>query len=174
MKHIVMTACAALACAAAVPAFAHIVVTPSEASAGSYARLAFAVGHGCRGSPTTRIEVIIPDGVLVAKPAPKRGWRLHLTKAKLAVPARSHGQAQTERVERISWSGGPLDDQYYDEFVVLAKLPDATGTVLFPVVQTCEQGRNHWSLPPGKTSDDRSVGPAPAVRLAPAAPPHAH
>ncbi|MFP5407188.1 MAG: YcnI family protein [Gammaproteobacteria bacterium] len=168
MHRTIGSALTALALSGALPAVAHVVVDPAQAAAGSYTRLAFGVGHGCRGSATNRIEIGIPEGVLIAKPTPKRGWRLHLTKTKLAAPVAQHGHSQTERVSKIAWSGGPLDDEYYDQFVMLVKMPDATSRILFPVTQTCEQGRSEWRLPPGQRSEDPAVGPAPAVQVIPA------
>ena len=164
------SALAALALSTALPALAHVVVDPTEAPAGSYTRLAFRVGHGCHGSATTRIEVSIPDSVMIARPSPKRGWRLHLAKAKLAAPSDHQGHVQSERVTRISWSGGPLDDQYYDEFVMLVKMPDTPSRILFPVLQTCEQGRSERRLPAGQHSNDPAIGPAPSVQVTPAIP----
>jgi uncharacterized protein YcnI len=170
MNRSVAPALAALALSAALPAVAHVVVEPVQAAAGRYTRLAFGVGHGCRGSATNRIEVGIPEEVLIARPTPKRGWRLHLTKAKLPAPIAQHGHSRTERVSKITWSGGPLDDEYYDQFVVLVKMPDATSRILFPVTQTCEHGRSEWRLPPGQRSEDPAVGPAPSVQVTPATP----
>ncbi len=171
MNRIVAPAPAALALSAALsaalPAAAHVVVDPTQAPAGSYTRIAFGVGHGCRGSATNRIEVGIPEGVLIAKPTPKRGWRIHLTKAKLATPTVQHGHTQAERVSKITWSGGPLDDEYYDQFVMLVKMPDVPSRILFPVTQTCEHGRSEWRLPGGPRSEDPAVGPAPAVQVTP-------
>ena len=55
------TMAAALALGAA-PAFAHVTVSPSVATAGSYTVLTVSVPHGCDGSPTTKVSIKIPDG----------------------------------------------------------------------------------------------------------------
>ena len=57
-------------------AFAHIVLAVREAPAGSYFKAVFQVPHGCEGAATTGIQVDLPDGIVVAKPAPNPGWQL--------------------------------------------------------------------------------------------------
>ncbi len=49
---------------AAAPASAHVTVTPTVASAGSYTVLTVALSHGCDGSSTTQLDVQIPEEIL--------------------------------------------------------------------------------------------------------------
>lgn len=161
---------AVLACAAAGGAQAHVVLDVREAPAGSYYKGVFRVGHGCGYSATVSISVSIPPGILSVRPQPKPGWRIAIEKEPLAHAAHHHGHEVTERVARVTWTGGPLPDAYFDEFALQMKLPDTApdGVLHFPVLQKCEEGERDWAgIPPaGKTSRDVK-SPAPALRLTP-------
>ena len=81
----------------------------------------------------------------------------------------------TDGVTEISWSGGKLPDDWYDEFVFqgfLAGDLDPAKPMYFPVVQECEQGVHRWiEIPaPGKSSSDYPE-PAPVLNLLPGAGP---
>ena len=64
----------ALATLAASPAAAHVTLEKRQAPVGSYYKAVFAVPHGCAGSPTVKLRVQIPEGVIGIKPMPKPGW----------------------------------------------------------------------------------------------------
>ncbi|WP_075795499.1 YcnI family copper-binding membrane protein [Massilia putida] len=150
-------------------AHAHITIAPASAPAGAYQTIVFKVGHGCDGSATTGITVLLPDGV-TAKPMPKPGWTINLVEGKLATPLQIHGKTITSAVREIAWRGGPLPDAYYDEFTLQAKLPDLPARYVFKVGQQCEKGRTDWS-----DVDPASKTPAPVLEVMPAAmPPHHH
>lgn len=160
---------------------AHTVLEYPVATAGQSYKASFKVSHGCGHSPTRQIVVDIPAGVQGAKPMPKAGWRLEVTRDKLAQPYTSHGRSITEDVTRISWTAKTDEDMlpsgHYDEFVLLGTLPAQSGMMYWPVQQLCEQGRNDWTeipKPGQKLSDLKS--PAAALELMPraAAAGHAH
>ena len=152
----------------ALPAAAHITLETRDYPADSTAKLVLKVPHGCEGAPTTSLRVRIPDNVLNVKPQPKAGWQLATVKGKLTTPITGdHGETITESVREIQWSGGRLDDGFYDEFVFRAKLPDQPGaTIYIPVVQECEKGVNRWIETPeaGKNRRDYK-NPAPELHL---------
>ena len=131
----------------AAPAGAHVTLENRQASVGSYYKAVFAVPHGCAGSPTVKIRVQIPEGVIGVKPMPKPGWTLETVKGKYAVEYENHGRKISEGVKEVVWSGGKLADDNYDEFIVV-DLPDwrfkAEHHAVFPVVQECEQGVSRW------------------------------
>lgn len=162
---------AAMICAATAVAQAHVVLDIREAVAGSYFKSAFRVGHGCSGSGTVSITVTLPMGTMSVRPQFKPGWRIEIEREPLAEPMQGyHGKVITDRIARVTWTGGLLPDAYFDEFGLQMKLPaSAPGDVLhFPVLQKCEQGARDWAEipPPGKTSRDMT-SPAPALRLLP-------
>jgi hypothetical protein len=136
---------AALGCAAlAAPASAHVVLVQKQAPAGSYYRAQFMVGHGCEGSATVSVQVDIPEGVPVARPQPKAGWVLSYETGPLAELAMVHGKPKTEGIRRVTWTGGPLPDEQYEEFGMMLFLAKP-GRLHFRVLQTCEKGANDWA-----------------------------
>jgi uncharacterized protein YcnI len=166
-----MVAGALLALAGGGPALAHVTVEPSSATAGAYVRTALRVPHGCSGAATTGISVEIPEGIFTARPMPKPGWRLTIERRRLAEPVRNpHGREMEEEVARITWQGGPLPDEQYDEFVLMLQVPNEPGgTLVLPVTQSCEGGRaDAWveRPAPGQSAHDLPR-PAPAIRLTP-------
>jgi len=162
---------AALAALLAAPATAHVTLDPPAAAAGSYLRAAFRVPHGCAGAATERLVVTLPEGVLAARPQPKPGWTLALRMRPLEVPvSNGHGGMTTETIAEIAWSGGPLEDAHYDEFVVMLRLADQPGQMLhLPAVQHCAGGATAaWAeVPePGRRVSEYRF-PAPSLRLLP-------
>jgi len=159
-------ALAALAALAALPARAHVAADPAEAPAGSYQAIRFRVGHGCGEAATTALRIELPAELAQARPQPKPGWTLTLTRD----PPPPGGEARTAAV---TWRGELPADQF-DEFALLVRLPQAAGPLYFPTVQTCGAEESQWiEIPdPGETGLDH---PAPSVRVTPAvADPNAH
>ena len=156
--------------AVAASAPAHVTLENRQVAADSYYKAVLQVAHGCKESPTVRIRVRIPDGVMSVKPQPKQGWKLETTRTRLAKPVDAgHGRTITETVSEVSWSGGVLADEHFDEFKIMMKLPDRPGTTLyFPVVQDCKEGAHRWIDIPekGKAAGDLRE-PAPALTLTP-------
>ncbi|QOZ29830.1 YcnI family protein [Bradyrhizobium sp. CCBAU 51753] len=164
----------AAAALAASPAVAHITLEAKQAAVGSYYKAVFAVPHGCAGSPTVKVRVQIPEGVIGVKPMPKAGWTLDTVTGKYASQYDYHGAKISEGVTEVAWSGGKLSDQNYDEFVMQTFLTDTlkpNSVLYFPVVQECEQGVSRWIDIPSAGQDGGhghgSKTPAPGVRLLP-------
>lgn len=159
------------ACLLVPSAQAHVTLERQEAAIGGSYKAVFRVPHGCGESPTVKIRVRIPEGVIGVKPMPKAGWQLETVKAKYDKPYKMYHSTLTEGVREVSWTGR-LPDDNYDEFVLSTYLTDdlKPGTVLyFPVVQDCEKGVHRWiEIPePGKSAGDLAE-PAPGVKLIPA------
>ena len=155
------------------PSAAHVALEYQVANASSYYKATFKVGHGCGTSAIKQIVVTIPSGVQGAKPMPKAGWTLDITREKLAVPITDYGRPVTEDVSRITWTAKTpadyLQNAWFDEFVLQAKLPVKAGTMYWPVSQICEEGRVDWSQTPSagqKLSDLKS--PAAMLEIMPA------
>ncbi|MBP1805919.1 YcnI family protein [Rubellimicrobium aerolatum] len=159
----------------AAPALAHVSFETAEAAAGSTYKGVLRVGHGCDGAATTALRVRIPDGVVNVKPMPKPGWTLETVVGSYAEPAVLHGETVTEGVREVVWSGGALPDEWFDEFVIRAVLPEGeTGRPLyFPVVQECGAASVEWTEIPAEGQDAHDLEePAPVVTLTGAA--HTH
>lgn len=153
----------------AIPTFAHVSADPAEAQPGSYFRTALRVPHGCNGQPTTAIRVGFPDGIVSVKAQAKPGWKVQSeTKTLLQPVSTGHGKQSHTAPSAVSWSGGSLPDDQFDEFGLVLKLPDAPGTQFWlPVVQTCAQGEVRWDQIPaaGQSAHDLER-PAAVIRIA--------
>ncbi len=143
---------------------AHVVLQQKSAPAGSYHRATFQVGHGCEGSSTRSLSVELPAEFASAKPMPKSGWSIAIESAKPSRPILLHGRPVESIVRRITWSGGPLADVHYDEFVMQLKLPDEAGRLHFKVRQQCERGEIDWAEIPVEGNAMPSF-PAPALDI---------
>jgi uncharacterized protein YcnI len=126
---------------------------PGQAPAGAYQAVRFRVGHGCGKAATTALRIEIPEALSQARPQPKPGWTLTL-------------ERQGDRVSAIVWTGDLPADQF-DEFAILAKLPDKPGPLYFPTVQTCETEDSQWTEIPD-AGDGALDHPAPSVLVTPA------
>ena len=156
------------------PGTAHVVLEYRVANAGSYYKATFKVGHGCGTAPVKQIVVTLPAGVQDAKPMPKAGWALDITREKLAQPITDHGWVVTEDVSRITWTAKTpadyLQNAWFDEFSLQAKLPTQAGILYWPVSQICDEGRVDWTQIPQlgqKLSDLKN--PAVVLELMPTA-----
>jgi uncharacterized protein YcnI len=164
MKHLLLPILLALL---TTPALAHVTANPDNAVAGKYFQTSFRISHGCDGSATASVSVRIPEGVMSVRPQAKPGWKITVTKRKLDQPVKTgHGKIVTEAVSEVTWSGRLEDDQY-DEFGLMMKLPDIAGeTLWFPTVQTCRKGENRWVDIPAPGQEWHAVErPAPFVKL---------
>ncbi|MFN3255344.1 MAG: DUF1775 domain-containing protein [Ilumatobacter sp.] len=130
------------------PALAHIDPDPTEAQAGSRLSVGFTVEHGCDGSPTTSLDMRLPDGITDATPEPPQGWE----------------GSVADNV--VTFVGGPLPDDQELTFNVALTLPATPDTtVYYPFVQRCEVGEIRWIGVPSDGSGDELAEPAPAMAL---------
>jgi periplasmic copper chaperone A len=144
---------------------AHVTPTIETAPAGSTQAIGFTVGHGCEGSPTKSVSIAVPAGVISAKPQPKPGWKLSLKKGKLPEPGTLFGEKITNGVLSVTWSGGLLQDDYYDQFFLRVNIPNKVGkTIYFPVVQRCVKGVHRWIQIPQEGKPEPE-SPAPGVKI---------
>lgn len=165
----VALAAGAVVAMAAAPASAHVTVTPDTTTAGAYAVLTFSVPHGCEGSPTTEVAIAMPPEVNQVTPTRNALWTVEKQMEQLDEPVTdSHGNEITERVGQVVYTARqPLPEGYRDAFELSLQLPDAAGeTLVFPVVQTCEEGEAPWTETPAEGQDAEELErPAPAVTL---------
>lgn len=150
---------AGLVLAAPAAAQAHVTATPdADAAAGAYGVLTFAFSHGCDGSPTTALEIEIPDGLASVTPTIEPGWDVALER-----------DGENGPVSRIVYTAAePVADGYratVDLGVQYAQ--DAAGrTLAFPVNQVCEVGNTSWSEIPEEGQDPHDLdAPAPTVAV---------
>lgn len=155
-------------------AFAHATLEVEKAQVGAFYKAVMRVPHGCAGSPTIRVRIRIPEGFIGVKPMPKPGWTLETTKGKYDKPHQLFRASLTEGVREISWSGGRLPDDQYDEFVFTGTVANDSSpgeSLWFPTVQDCETGSERWiEIPPAGQSHETLKSPAPGLLLTPATP----
>lgn len=142
---------------------AHVVVMPEIVQPGHPVRVIVVVAEGCAGSPTTSLRVEIPPEIAFIKPAPKAGWTIELTRERTPRPGTN---VMRERVTAITWRGGPVPDDHYEEFALLLMPPKAEGDFYLPATQTCEKGRTVWNeKPTAKSAVEGMERPAPVMRV---------
>lgn len=127
------------------PAFAHVVADPAEGKAGSYFRTALRVGHGCGASPTIAVKVLLPEGLASVRPQAKPGWDIKIETVKLAKAVDTgHGIMSDTAISAVSWTGGKLPNEHFDEFGLSLKLPEQNGPLYLKVIQSCAEGELRW------------------------------
>jgi periplasmic copper chaperone A len=154
-------------------AIAHPSFETRQANVGAPYKAVIRIVHGCDGSPTTKVRVQIPEGVIGVRPMPKPGWTIELKRGAYAKAYNFyHGAVLKEGVKEIVWTG-KLPDDYYDELVFSAFLTDslAAGTTLyFPVYQECQKGSYAWTDVPAPGQNAHALkSPAPGIALLPVA-----
>ena len=162
---------ATIAIGLAMPASAHITFENKEVAPGTTVKFVLRLPHGCAGKATTGVRIAIPAELTSAKPQPKPGWTLAIVTDDVhkASAETTHAPGDGATITEISWTGGKLEDAYYDEFVFRAAVGKTVADAIFvPVVQECEGGVERWIEIPaaGSASDDLKY-PAPSVRIQP-------
>ncbi|WP_275791556.1 YcnI family copper-binding membrane protein [Pararhizobium gei] len=163
---------ATMAIGLALPASAHITFENKEVAPGATVKFVLRLPHGCSGKTTTGVRIAIPAELTSAKPQPKPGWTLAIMTDDVhkASAETTHAHRAGATIKEISWTGGTLEDAYYDEFVFRATVSKTAANAIFvPVVQECEGGSvDRWIEIPaaGGVSEDLKY-PAPSVRVQP-------
>lgn len=168
MRHLLVTATAgALTLAALATAHAHATLETQQAAPGNYKAIV-RIGHGCDGQATTSLRVELPEGYIGARPQPKPGWDLAIEKGDYAKPYKLHGRDVTQGTKAVTWSGGTLPDDQYDEFVLSGTLAgvEAGQTLFFKTVQTCTGDEIAWDMIPAAGQNLHSLDyPAPGLTI---------
>jgi periplasmic copper chaperone A len=162
----------AVVLAVAAPASAHVTVSPSDAHANAFTVLTVSVPHGCDGSPTTEVEVQMPEEILSVTPTRNPFYDVEVKVTKLDEPVTDgEGNEVTERDSSVVYTAKePLPDGMRDSFELSLQIPDAAGqTLTFPTVQTCAKGQTAWVEVPEEGQDAEALEhPAPAFEVLPA------
>lgn len=150
-------------------ATAHVSIDNRNVKHGSF-KARFNVPHGCDGAATKTVIVTVPEGIIGVKPMPKAGWHLETTKGKFARAYDfHHGMKVSEGVTSVTWNGGHLPNEFFDEFVMSIFVTDAFkggDKIYFPVTQICKSGRLDWVEKPKDGQDPHSLeSPAPFITV---------
>ncbi len=135
---------------------AQISLSQSTFEAGVNFAAFFQVARGCGASPTTALQVQIPDGVSVVELPQKPGWSVREERV-------------MERVVSVTWQG-MADRVKPEQFGLLLKLPERPGPLYFATTQRCAEAEIRWTEIPGAGSGSSLAHPAPKLTLVAAAP----
>jgi uncharacterized protein YcnI len=152
-------------------AFAHATLENQQAVVGAGYKAVMRIPHGCGAQATHTVKIRVPDGVIGVKPMPKPGWILETVKGKYDKTYELFHSKISEGVKEITWRGGNLPNDWYDEFVFTGTIAEELKvgeTIYFPTVQECEGGAERWIEIPaaGKPANELKF-PAPGLKLAP-------
>ena len=139
----------------ATSATAHVTITPSTTAAGATAELRVGIPHGCVGSATTAISIRMPEGVSDVTASGTDRW------------------AVEQAADALTWTTDePLPDAEHDEVKFSVRLPDDAGaTLVFPVIQQCEEGEAAWTeVGEHGEGHDALERPAPVLVVTPGEP----
>jgi uncharacterized protein len=157
---------------AALPAAAHVTISPTSVPQGSDATLTFNVPNEKDNATTTKVVVAMPEGQPIASVAVAAvpGWTVQVTKAKLAKPVQSDEGPVTEAVSRVTWTATPaaaIKPGQFAQFSISAGPMPSVDQVLFKTLQTYSDGTVvRWIQ--AQTGSQEPANPAPALALSPA------
>jgi uncharacterized protein YcnI len=128
------------------PAFAHASLTPATAANGATVKVTIAIPHGCDGAPTDTVSIALPEGFVSATPMVKAGWTVEIASGDYQKAYEVHGEPVTSGALSVTWSGGSVPDDQFDEFVVRGSLQgfDAETSLPFIVTQKCGTALVSW------------------------------
>jgi uncharacterized protein YcnI len=135
----------ALLALVALPAGAHVSITPSSAPKGGSAVLSFNVPNEEPNANTVKLEVLFPTQFPIASVStqPMYGWTAATETTTLAKPIQTDDGDVTQAVSTITWTAtnGGLNPGEFDLFTISAgPLPTRTNKLTFKVVQTYSNG----------------------------------
>jgi hypothetical protein len=107
--------------------------------------------------PTTQIRVEVPEGFTVTGVRPVPGWT-------------SKFEEDGGAIRAITWSGGEIEPQEFQEFAIQPKTPEETGEYSWRAYQTYQDGSVvQWTGPPeehgGREMESEDSGPASVVDI---------
>ncbi|MFF3334209.1 YcnI family protein [Streptomyces sp. NPDC002888] len=154
------------------PAFAHVSVQPEGTAAkGGYAVVDFKVPNERDDASTTKIEVSLPADHPLASvmPQPIDGWKVDVTRSKLAKPIESHGEKISEAVTKVTWTatGKGIEPGFFQKFPLsVGALPEDTDELVFKAIQTYSNKEVVRWIEVPKDGEEEPENPAPVLTLA--------
>ncbi|MGW0553362.1 YcnI family copper-binding membrane protein [Streptomyces sp. NPDC002926] len=152
-------------------AFAHVSVQPQgEAAKGGYATVNFKVPNERDNASTVKLEVSLPTEHPLSSvmPQPVPGWKVEVTKSKLAKPLQVHGKQITEAVSKVTWTadGSKIAPGQFQQFPLsLGKLPEDADQLVFKALQTYDNKEVVRWIEETKEGAAEPESPAPVLKL---------
>ncbi|MFC4464820.1 YcnI family protein [Streptomyces xiangluensis] len=153
------------------PAYAHVTVNPEGTAAkGGYATVNFKVPNERDDASTTKLEVNFPTEHPLASvmPAPVDGWKIEVTKSKLAKPVELHGEKIDEAVSKVTWTadGKGIAPGYFQKFPLsIGALPENTDELVFKALQTYSNKEVVRWIEVPQEGQEEPEAPAPVLAL---------
>lgn len=157
------------------PAAAHVSVQPQgEAAKGGFATVSFKVPNERDDASTTKVEVNFPADHPLASvlPQPVPGWKIDVTKSKLAKPLTSHGNTIKEAVSKVTWTAngtgedkGIPSGQFQQFPLSIGQLPEDADQLVFKALQTYSDNEVVRWIEEPKEGADEPESPAPVLKL---------
>jgi uncharacterized protein YcnI len=128
-------------------ALGHATVWPQEAAVGAYEKYTIRIPNE-KDSPTIRVEAEFPEALAAYYFSTVPGWAIERV------------QDPNGRTIRAVWTGGSIGPHEFAEFSLLARNPDASGSLVWRVVQFHADGTlSAW------VGDPNSQYPAPVTTV---------
>ncbi|MFF4899437.1 YcnI family protein [Streptomyces sp. NPDC001068] len=161
------------------PAFAHVSVQPEGTAAkGGYAVIDFKVPNERDNASTTKVEVNFPADHPLASvmPQPMAGWKIDVTKSKLAKPMEMHGEKISEAVTKVTWTSQDdkgIEPGYFQKFPLsVGALPEDTDELVFKAIQTYSNNEVVRWIEVQQKGQEEPENPAPTLTLSAATDDH--
>ncbi|CAM5502019.1 YcnI family copper-binding membrane protein [Streptomyces aurantiogriseus] len=154
------------------PAFAHVTVQPEGTAAkGGYAVVNFRVPNERDNASTTKLEINFPTDTPLSSvlPQPVPGWKIDVTKSKLAKPLEVHGQQISEAVSKVTWTATAegIKPGFLQQFPVsMGVLPEKADQVVFKAIQTYSNKEVVRWIEVQAEGAEEPENPAPVLALA--------
>jgi periplasmic copper chaperone A len=157
----------------AVPASAHVTISPNTAAQGSETKLTFNMPAEEDNANAVKLEIDIPTNNPIANVSiePKIGWTYTVENTPLAQPITTDDGTVTQAISKITWTAtnGGLKPGEFDEFDISAgPLPDNTNQIEFKALQTYSNGDIVRWIDDTPVNGPEPDHPAPVLKLTPA------
>ncbi|WP_370413854.1 YcnI family protein [Streptomyces fradiae] len=159
-------------------ASAHVSVQPvGQAAKGGYATVNVKVPNERDNASTVKVEVNFPTDHPLASvmPQPVPGWKVEVTKAKLAKPLELHGKKIDQAVAKVTWTadGSKIGPGQFQQFPLsLGQLPEDTDSLVLKAIQTYDNNEVVRWIEEPKEGAAEPESPAPVLKLSAASDDH--
>ncbi|MFH8628638.1 YcnI family protein [Streptomyces lydicus] len=152
------------------PAFAHVSVQSQSAPKGGFATVDFKVPNERDDASTVKLEVNLPTDHPLASvmPQPVPGWKVSVTKTKLAKPIEMEGEKINEAPSKITWTadGKGIEPGQFQQFPLsVGQLPENADQLVFKALQTYDNKDVVRWIEPTKEGAPEPENPAPVLHL---------
>jgi uncharacterized protein YcnI len=126
---------------AVAPAFAHVIVYPSQVGEAALQDFTVSVPNE-KDNPVVSVRLLIPKGLMYVAPDATAGW---------TITTKSHGSGDNAVVTEIDWTNGSIPVGQRAELIFQAQVPPTPTTLPWKAYQTYSDGTVvSWDINPEK------------------------